>query len=250
LAELKKILFVPDVHVPYHDKTAWGTMLAAMREWKPDIVVVLGDLCDMYSVSAHDKDPRRMNRLDWELEACNEALDQLDALGAQKKYFVEGNHETRWDRALASRATEFSAVFRLRDQLRLRERGWLFTPYKHTLRLGKLHITHDLGKSGRNAHRDAEATYQGCAVIGHTHALELSVVSNRKGKAHVAAMFGWLGDNAKIDYRHFDKAAREWPHGFGTGRMEPNGVVHISAHPIFDAKVCVEGHLYGRGAKR
>jgi hypothetical protein len=216
-----------------------------MKKWRPEIIVVLGDFCDMYTVSAHDKDPKRANRLEWELEECNARLDELDNLGARQKFWTEGNHETRWDRFLAVKAPEISGVLRLRDQLRIRERGWHWTPYKQTLRLGKLFITHDLGKAGRNAHRDAEATYQGNAVIGHTHAMEFSVVSNRRGRAHVAAMFGWLGDNESVDYRHVDKATREWPHGFGVGRMDADGVVYLSPCPIIDHnRVCIEGVLY------
>lgn len=248
MAELAKVLFIPDTHVPYHHRLSWYTMLAAMRDWRPEHIVILGDFADMYSVSAHEKDPSRANKLEWELEAANECLDELDALGSRWKYYVEGNHEDRWTRFLRDRCPEFASLdgrgLHLREQLRITERGWRWTPYKRTLRLGKLNITHDLGKAGRNAHRDAEALYQSCTVIGHTHSMELSVVGNRRGKAHVSAMFGWLGDNEDVDYLHFDKAARFWVNGFGIGRMEKTGVIHLAPIPIVNGACVVEGKLF------
>jgi predicted phosphodiesterase len=248
LSELQKVLFIPDTHVPYHNRLAWHTMLTAMRDWRPEHIVILGDFTDMYSVSAHEKDPRRASKLEWELEATHECLDALDNLGARWKYYVEGNHEDRWTRYLRDRCPEFAIIegrgLHLREQLRLTERGWRWTPYKRTLKLGKLYITHDLGKAGRNAHRDAEATYQACTIIGHTHSMEYSVVGNRRNRPHVSAMFGWLGDNEMVDYRHFDKASRDWVNGFGTGRMESNGVTHVVPIPIVEGKCVVEGKLY------
>ncbi len=42
-APLRRVLFIPDCHVPYHDAKAWRLMLAAAKVLKPDVVVVLGD---------------------------------------------------------------------------------------------------------------------------------------------------------------------------------------------------------------
>jgi hypothetical protein len=129
------------------------------------------------------------------------------------------------------------------DLLRLRERGWHVTPYQETLRLGKLNVTHDLGKSGATAHEDARRAYEGNAIIGHTHRSSVSYQANMYGMPHLAAMFGWLGDPKQIDYRHQAKAMREWVHGVGIGLMEPDGVAHIHAVPFINGRAAVFGEI-------
>ena len=54
---LKRIFFMPDVHVPHHSVRAFQVAVNACKRFDPDILVVLGDFADFYSVSSHDKDP-------------------------------------------------------------------------------------------------------------------------------------------------------------------------------------------------
>lgn len=89
---LKRILIVPDTHRPYHNVKAWGLMLKAAKAFKPHTVVCIGDLADFYSVSSHSKDPQRISALEDEVADVNVALDELDALGAEDKHFIAGNH--------------------------------------------------------------------------------------------------------------------------------------------------------------
>ncbi len=93
---LRRVLFIPDCHIPFHDEKAWNLMLKAAREFKPDTLVVLGDFADFYSVSAHDKNPTRVSNLEYEVGIVREKRAQLDKLGATRKIFVEGClHPTR-----------------------------------------------------------------------------------------------------------------------------------------------------------
>jgi len=43
---LERILFIPDVHRPFHDRAAWKLMLRAAKDFKPDILIILGDFAD------------------------------------------------------------------------------------------------------------------------------------------------------------------------------------------------------------
>ena len=72
--KVQKIFFVPDTHVPYHDDKAFKLTLKAIRKFAPDILVVLGDFADFYSVSSHDKSPDRRILLNDELKAVRKAL--------------------------------------------------------------------------------------------------------------------------------------------------------------------------------
>ena len=243
--ELRRVLFIPDCHVPFHDLKSWGVMLRAAQVLQPHVLVLLGDFADFYAASFHDKDPRRINNIPWECERVNEALDQLDTLGASEKIYCSGNHEHRLDRLLAKAVPQLVGWKGLSvpEAFRLTERGWRWVPYQDTCRVGKLHVTHDLNRSGQNAHRHAGDKFRGSALIGHTHAMELSVVGGIDGHSALRAMFGWLGNYEDLDYRHHAVARAEWVHGFGVGYLEASGVCHVQPVPIVGGRCVVQGRL-------
>lgn len=241
---LERVLLLPDSHRPYHDRKAWQVMMQAARVWEPDVIIILGDFADFYAVSSHSKDPNRARNLESEVEDVNRGLDELDALGAKRKFYVCGNHEDRLERYLMERAPELFNMVRIRDLFRLAERGWRFIPYKRHLKLGRLHITHDTNRAGRYAHYQSQADFGGAnVVIGHTHRLGYMVEGSAQGEPHVAAQFGWLGDFSSVDYMHRVRAMRDWSHGFGVGVMEPNGNVHLQPIPIVNGSCVVAGQL-------
>ena len=243
MEKLNKVLFVPDSHHPYVDKKAWSLMLLAAKKFKPDTVVVQGDFADFYAVSSHSKDPRRTQSLQDEVDAVNVALDQLDGLKAKKKIFVSGNHEDRLERYLKDKAPELFGVFSVKTLFKLRERDWIYVPYKSDIRLGKLYVTHDCGNAGRFAISKALDTFQHNVTIGHTHRMSYQVEGNAKGEAHVGASFGWLGDTRLTDYMHKVKANRDWALGFGLGYLRSDGTMYLVPVPIVNYTCVIEGEL-------
>jgi hypothetical protein len=241
----KKILFVPDAHHPFVDTKVWSLLLRVCRGWKPDRVVILGDFADCYAVSFFPKDPSRACSLDFELQKTKAALRELRAAAdnAQMDY-IFGNHEHRFERYIADKAPALCGMVSLEDALGFSEMKISKTQYKQSLQIGKLRITHDFGKHGAGAVLDAQDTVQGNAVIGHIHAMNVVYRGSVFGDVHVGASFGWLGDFGAVDYRHRDKAHREWSHGFGIGRLESNGNIHLQAVPVVAYRSIVEGVVF------
>lgn len=238
---MKKILFVPDTHAPYHDERAVRIVEQIVNEWEPECIVVLGDWIDNLSVSGHEPAKTFDRNLKREAAVAATRLEGLTR-GIPERHFVLGNHETRLERFIAKKAPELDGLVNIEDLLGLGK--WTsVTPYNETLNLGKLNITHDVGKAGQNAHRSAALSYMASAIIGHTHRMGYDVIGRQAGPPIVAAMFGWLGDYRKVEYLHRAEAKR-WPLGFGIGRMEPSGVVHVTPVPIVNYRACVEGVLY------
>jgi predicted phosphodiesterase len=240
---LTKVAFIPDSHWPFADVRAWALMLKAMRGWKPDIVVVLGDLADFYSVSFHPKDPKRKVNLEHEIESVSGALRDLESLGAGRQVYCSGNHEARLDRYLTQNAPAVFAMLRLPEILRLDARGWEWVPYMQSIKIGSAHVTHDFGDCGINAHRTARATVNASAVIGHVHRMAMQWHTLADGTPTVGAAFGHLLDVASCDYMHRAKTAH-WQLGFGTGHITPDGKTHLHPVPIDDYKCIVDGVLY------
>lgn len=243
MQQIQRILFVPDCHHPFVDKKAWRLLLKIGQQFKPDILVTLGDFLDCFSVSAHDKDPRRKLFLDDEVEAGKRALAQLDNLGAKKKIFVAGNHEFRLARYLMQKAPELFNTVKIEDLLELKKNDWHYIPYRDSYKIGRLWVTHDTGRAGRNANNQSMDDFQSNVVIGHTHRIGYSISSNAKGSPHVGAMFGWLGNAAEADYMHRVKANRDWALGCGVGYLLPSGVVHLTPIPFVNYQVMLEGEL-------
>lgn len=243
-SKLEKILFIPDSHIPYHDKDAFNLMLKAGKVFKPDHTIILGDFADFYGVSSHSKDPNRALKLKEEIESVKDALDQVKGIGAKNNVFVSGNHEDRLERYLRDKAPELFNFISIPKILELKEKGFSYTPYKRAYKIGKLNITHDTGVAGRFAHYKALDTFQHNIIIGHTHRLGYAVEGNAQGERHITAMFGWLGDVEEIDYMNQVKARKEWSLGFGTGYLDTStGVVYLVPHPIINGTVLVEGKI-------
>lgn len=224
-------------------------MLRAARALKPYHICIIGDLADFFSISTHSKDPKRAVRLDEELLDVNIALDELDALGAVNKQFVEGNHEDRLRRYLEDQAPELINQVATDKLFQLKERGWQFTSYKQHTRVGKLYTTHDVGTAGRYATYKALDIYQHSVVTGHTHRMSYVVEGNAVGEFKLSASFGWLGDHSKVDYMHRVNVDKNWALGFGFGYIhQDTGIAYLTPVPIIQVEgkyTCVvNGVLY------
>ncbi len=243
--KLKKVLFIPDTHSPYHNKRAWRLVMKVGQSWKPDIIVVLGDFGDFYTVSNFTKDPARKISLSWELAESNRLLNNLDALGAKLKIFIEGNHEHRLNRFIHDKAPELDGIVDVKSAFKLKERGWVHVPYRDHYKLGKVYLTHDVNATGRNAVHRVIDTYQHSAITGHTHRIGYVIEADGIGCPILSATFGWLGDISKIDYQHKITATKAYVLGFGIGYLEePTGLLFATPVPIIKNKCLVEGKVY------
>lgn len=245
---LKRVLFIPDCHVPYEDKRAFELMLNIGRAIRPDIIVCLGDLADFFQISDHDKGARDAHSLRAELHAVNHRLDQIDALGAAEKIYTLGNHEYRWNRHLAKNAPEFADLCDLKEFLHLKDRGWKVTDFHNFTRVGKLYLSHCLNNKtyGKNAHRAAQAKFASNFTGGHTHRMVVEYNGSVTGETWVSASFGWLGDRDSLAVKYAATADRyvDWTHGIGIGSMLPDGVVHVQAVPFINYTAIVDHKVF------
>jgi hypothetical protein len=214
------------------------------RVLRPKHLVIIGDFADFYSVSDHDKDPERANRMDAELADVDQGLDELDSLGATDKLYIEGNHEDRLRRYLQKNPA-LARLVSTEKLLRLKERGWEFVPYKRHAQRGAMHYTHDVGACGRNAVFRTLDTYQHSIVSGHAHRLAYVVEGNAVGDVKLSAMFGCGLDIESVDYTNLAKARKDWCQGFGIGHYDPSsGFSYLVPVPVVKGTVCVNGRLF------
>lgn len=224
-------------------------MMNVTKEIPFDHTIILGDFVDCQSISMHapdDVDDLTAN-LFGEIASANEALSELmtntpTAVG--HRAYLEGNHEQRLRRYIARQAPALASVIPPVPALLDLKETWQWVPYRQTYRLGKLHLTHDTGKAGKNAHRAAALAHMGSTIIGHTHRMAYDVQGVYGGLPYLAAMFGWLGDPKKVSYTHEANVA-EWVHGFGVGYLDlATGIVHVQPVPIVNGQCVVEGRMF------
>lgn len=247
--KLHRILAFGDLHAPFHSTPAWNLFLQVAKSFRPDTLISMGDFCDMYSVSRHQKNPNRARQLPEELKVANALLDQLDALKISRKIFIGGNHESRLERYLEEKAPELFDTVQLKKLLHLKRRGWEEVPYKDHIRIGKVYFTHDVGNVGRQAGLKALDAFNHSVVTGHSHRFNMVVEGNAVQEYRVSLQFGWLGDVSKIDYMHRAKANTDCALGFGIGHLDPaTGIIYFTPVAIVPHKkglsCVVEGKLY------
>lgn len=248
--KLKKIVLIPDQHIPYNDKLYWALLQAVMKDFKPDTSIILGDFADFYSVSSHDKDPKRQATLDKEIEETRKHLKDVVKFGASENVFIQGNHEYRLERHLMKESPQLYNVLSqdgkdpTQNLLNLDILGFKYIPYRQSYKIGKLYATHDFGTAGRYAHYKAGDLMNRNVVIGHTHAIGYAVNGNADGERHFSAMFGWGGDYKQIDYMHYAKTNKDWSLGFGIGYIDDRGNVFCYPIPVVNYSCVVEGKYY------
>lgn len=241
-------IILGDCHIPHHDAKAWALALKVIAARKPDMVVQMGDLLDIKSLMSHQKSVKdRSLTLKEELTLCDKHLDALNkARGKARMVVLGSNHEQgRLTSYMQRNAPELEDMWAPEDVFGFKKRGWEYHPYQELFWIGKLALVHDLGAAGANAHRDAERMTQASTIIGHVHRTAFEVVGNVRGRPHIAAAAGWLGDRSKISYMPSAATSRYWSHSIFTFHLEANGHVHLTPCPFVDGKVLVDGKLYG-----
>lgn len=219
-------------------------MLKAAKEFKPNVIVLIGDYLDCAAISDHSRGVQQLAGFRAELADGLVGLSELNELGAKHKYYIAGNHEDRLRRYLNDHAGELDNIIDIPNLLRLEEQNYLYVPYKSYATIGKVYLTHDVGVAGRYAAYRALDDFEHSVVTGHAHRMCYVVEGNATGERKVSAMFGWLGDSKQASYMHEHKM-HDWALGFGVGYHDTKtGIVYMSPIPIVNYTCVVEGKLY------
>ncbi len=75
----KRILFISDMHIPYHHKNTIPFLRMLKEKYNPTRVICLGDELDKHALSFHDSDPDLMSAGD-ELRAALPIIKQIEEL--------------------------------------------------------------------------------------------------------------------------------------------------------------------------
>jgi UDP-2,3-diacylglucosamine pyrophosphatase LpxH len=184
---------------------------------KPNRVVIIGDFSSMQSLSAWDKDKRRLvegRRLAKDWEAANIALDYIEDATRradcwQNVIFIAGNHE-EWVTRYVDIHPENEGLdaYDIEKALYLDKRNWKYVPYKEDYKHRGVSFTHvpiqSNGKpvGGKQATARALEVYSNSVVFGHTHNFDVAAVHRKNSPSLQQAI------NCGCFFEHVDEYAK------------------------------------------
>ena len=222
-AAIRTIVVASDVHIPEHDRGAWGVFLAVLRLAKPDEVILAGDYGEWESVSSHASSNE--NALMEDVVAVRRSLNEIrDAVGEGARItYLEGNHETRLTRAISQRAPSLKGALTIPELLDLDDRAIEWVPEgRQPIDRGLLRVLHGHQVFGQGAggiyhSRKAADTYANDAgrvvTYGHTHKPQQFHRAVYRGTGRAVGL-GCLRTIApsEVGWLHGNESG--WAHGF------------------------------------
>ncbi|WP_167478533.1 metallophosphoesterase [Nocardia arthritidis] len=251
----KRIVVVPDLQIPFHDRRALKSVIQFIGDTQPDEVVLIGDVLDFPQPSRWNKDTRGEFEgsiyADVEL-AKRELFEPLRTVYDGRVMAHEGNHDERpriyldkYSPALSG--TDVFDIDKLCDfdgfGISLAPGfypiapGWIST-HGH---LGGIRISQEAGKTALNAAK----RFHKSVVMGHTHRLGLQPHSYGYDGRVSKVLWGFeVGNLMNMQLAgYLNGAAANWQQGFGL--LELDGQ-HTNAVPvkIEHKKFIVDGSVW------
>lgn len=174
--DCKRAFVLSDVHIPYHAKSALEAALKHGESLDPDCVILNGDMADFYTISRHQKDPRK-RKWKQELELNRQFSQHIrERFPKSRIIYKYGNHEERWEHYVWNHAPELADCeeMLLSQWLKLDAIGIEWIDNQRPIMLGHLPVFHghELPKgmsSPVNQARGAFLRMLDTVLVGHGH---------------------------------------------------------------------------------
>lgn len=233
--------------VPLHDSRALGAALAFIQDFKPDHLILGGDMLDCGVVSHHNHGKPGATeglKLIGDAKECKAAVIQpLEVMLPKKatKTYIIGNHED-WLTDLTDKIPALEGIVDLNTLLGLDR--WKVIPQGGSHKLGKLTFVHgDTVKGGENVAKAAVTNYERSIRFGHHHTFQTftktSPYDDKIGKTGIAVPC-LCGKNP----RYMEGKPNRWVQGFNFGYLNDNGTYTDYIAIIVDGKFTYNGLVY------
>jgi predicted phosphodiesterase len=251
---MKTVLVASDFHDKEVDRFALAVFLDTARRVQPDVIVLAGDVFDMYEFSRFDKDPRLTNlreRFDFVREEIFRPL--REAAPKAQIDFIIGNHDVRILRHMADRSpylaplldlmgVSLAQVFGLdKFQINLVAKGDFsaYQPREHREEISKNYKKY--WNTLVVGHEPAD--YGMCSIAGHTHKPKFENKVNELVGGYFNLTLGCMA-RVDVDYIH---GLNNYQNGFALIHIDPDRCEAVPEMVIFtDHYAMVGGMLYSR----
>lgn len=241
--QFSKIAFISDVHLPFESKVAVRVMLDFLADYRPDLVILGGDIYDLYEVSDFDKGPDRITTLQDEFDGGRYFIKAIDEVCSSVDFLL-GNHEDRLQRLISRNP----GLFKLRS-LDIKHAAelpdhWRVHPSQTHFRLGKLTALHGDIKGVRSATHPARTMFsklKRSCIFGHWHRMDLHLDTNYDGEIRGGFANGHLSDVSRVTSW---VTCPDWQEGFSTISLCEDGNFAVQQRLIVNGRLITEGREY------
>lgn len=221
-----RLVSLSDLQLPFVDEPLLDAVVAFIADFKPHDIILNGDILDCYEISDFDKRPERQFSVQTEIEMAKAIMLRLKRYAAKdcRLWWIDGNHEERYNRFLWRRAAELAwAMPDLSSLLELDSIAAGYVPYgKHIDYLGFV-FTHGNFVSAQSAYTAKRHLdrYRSSGCNGHTHRLGTYSVTDMHGRSHT-----WYEQGAicRRDLEYV-RGVANWQQGFLVGTVAA-GALH------------------------
>ncbi len=216
-------LIIPDAHAhPDEDNRRFDWIGKLILDLKPDVIVNIGDLWDMPSLSGHSSKKEIENkRYQKDIAIGVEALDRMNAptRKAKKKIprrvFIMGNHEERVNRIATEQPILEGKIGEADFQLE--KYGWEVIPFLTPIVIDDIAYSHYfvsgvMGRAigGENVARSLLTKQHMSCTQGHSHLLDYALGSRADG-GRIQALVCGVCQTYKTKWNNNQSEAQWWP---------------------------------------
>lgn len=175
-----------DPHGVYQDKESNRAFFKFVSQWKPEIRIAGGDVCDFKQLRKKADAHERRESMAIDLAEGKVWLERL-----QPTHFLRGNHDERlWDLALQSEgvvADYAKLIVRDLEELvkTMRCRMYPYSTREGIMTLGSLKVFHGF-RTGVNAARMSAKTFGSC-LFGHIHQFQCATIEGTEQRTGFAS---------------------------------------------------------------
>jgi predicted phosphodiesterase len=140
----KRIGILSDIHFPYYDKVALELAVNYLIKWKPDCIILNGDIIDCYHLSSFVRD-RRQRSFKYELDMLKAFFVELRELFPKARIIYKlGNHEERYEKTILCQVPELIDLeyFTFENVIKARDYSIEVVKNKRLIKAGHLNIAH------------------------------------------------------------------------------------------------------------
>lgn len=252
---MEKFIALYDVHYGYerrgghktalHDLKALKVALDFAKDFKPDHVILGGDILDCGAISHHNHGKpgavEGFRLLGDAKELRTTLIDPLEKLGAKSLTYITGNHE-KWLDDLVERVPALEGIVDVNAVLHLDK--WKVVPQGGLHKLGKLVFIHgDQVRGGEHSAKCATVAYESNVRFGHHHTYQVyTKTSAVEANGHTGIAVPCL---CKKNPKYGGGAPNRWMQGFLWGYVGgPENMFNDYVTVIVNGKATINGKLY------
>ncbi len=224
---MKRFTICSDVHGSLLDPVATKACLSFVREYKPEIRVIAGDLFDFAAIRNGASVEERAISMRDDFEAGSRFAREFFK-GGKENHLMIGNHDVRaWDLRDSTDAVRADLGQMMVKDIEGLARGckaklWPYDSREGVLEIGHLKVVHGY-HTGVSACASHSRIY-GNVVFGHVHSIENYQTPGLRQQE--ARAIGCLC-NLNPDYANRKTGKLRWAHGWAAGHVFEDGTYSI-----------------------